>query len=101
VKTAENSHCTEAASALLLTQSRAVRGLKSIRGLEACSLVTASVGQFYLTCCLRGNYGVTKRCVSSGSESVLKKNEAHYRRSFNNGTGYKRQQLCLFGCGIM
>jgi hypothetical protein len=43
VKTAQNSQRSKASNAVLLTWSRAVRGAKSFRGLEACNLVTLAI----------------------------------------------------------
>jgi hypothetical protein len=43
VKTAQNLKRSKGSNAVLLTWSRAVRGVKSFRGLEACNLVTSTV----------------------------------------------------------
>jgi hypothetical protein len=63
VKTVQNSSRSKASNAVLLTQSRAVRGLKSFRGLEACNLVTA--GSSY--CNLRQNSQLDSRSRSPDS----------------------------------
>jgi hypothetical protein len=43
VKTAQNSQRSKTSNAGLLTQSRAVKWVKSFRGLEACNLVTVAI----------------------------------------------------------
>jgi hypothetical protein len=43
MKTAQNSQRSKASNAVLMTENRAVRGVKLFCGLEACNWVTATI----------------------------------------------------------
>lgn len=51
MKTGQNSQCSKASNTVLVTCSHAVRGVKSLCGLQACNLVMVTMIQITLAFC--------------------------------------------------